>query len=235
MVIPSAGSGSRIGVGSPKQYLPLIGVPMVVHTLRAFSQLPQLGMGVVVVAPNDVEMAGILQEHPSSRFVVSNQGGSTRAQSVLAGLQALLNTGVGGDEWVMVHDAARCLITPELVEKLWESCQADDVGGLLALPLADTLKSARDSRVACTLPRSDKWLAQTPQMFRLGSLANALAHANDLVTDEASAMEAMGHFPKLVTGAAFNFKVTYALDIQLAQAVLSSRIKDSQLHGGGCQ
>jgi len=223
VVIPCAGSGSRAGAASPKQYLPLAGVPMVLHTLRAFAALPGLGQGVIVVAPNDSHMAEVMKQYPQDRFVISATGGATRAQSVLAGLRALQQHGVKDDEWVMVHDAARCLLTPALIEKLWLACQNDEVGGLLALPVPDTLKIADKDRVASTLSRSDKWLAQTPQMFRHAALTQALLHAGDQVTDEASAIEAMGLQPKLVNAAAFNFKVTYPQDMPLAEAVLASR------------
>ena len=223
MVIPCAGTGSRTGADTPKQYIPLSGMPLVVHTLRAFTALPQMGKGVLVVAPEDSLMAQVFNEYPQSHFEISRTGGTTRAQSVLAGLRALQQSGVSDNEWVMVHDAARCLITPELIEKLWTSCRDDAVGGLLALPLPDTLKSGQDHRVLATLPRNDKWLAQTPQMFRLAELMHALQTAGDQVTDEASAFEVTGRYPKLVVAASFNFKVTYAHDIQLAQAVLSSR------------
>ncbi len=223
VVIPCAGSGSRAGAASPKQYLPLAGVPMVVHTLRAFAALPGLGQGLIVVAPQDREMAEVIQQYPQERFVISPTGGATRAQSVLAGLRALQQHGVKDDEWVMVHDAARCLLTPALIEKLWLACQNDEVGGLLALPVPDTLKIADKDRVASTLSRSGKWLAQTPQMFRHAALTQALLQAGDQVTDEASAIEAMGRQPRLVPAAAFNFKVTYPEDMQLAEAVLASR------------
>ena len=196
---------------------------MVVHTLRAFAALSGLGQGVIVVAPNDSDMAEVIKQYPQERFVISPTGGATRAQSVLAGLRALQQLGVKEDEWVMVHDAARCLLTPALIEKLWLACQNDEVGGLLALPVPDTLKIADKDRVASTLSRSGKWLAQTPQMFRHAALTQALLHAGDQVTDEASAIEAMGRQPKLVTAAAFNFKVTYPEDMQLAEAVLASR------------
>ena len=196
---------------------------MVVHTLRAFAALSGLGQGVIVVAPNDSDMAEVIKQYPQERFVISPTGGATRAQSVLAGLRVLQQLGVKEDEWVMVHDAARCLLTPALIEKLWLACQNDEVGGLLALPVPDTLKIADKDRVASTLSRSDKWLAQTPQMFRHAALTQALLQAGDQVTDEASAIEAMGRQPKLVPAAAFNFKVTYPDDMQLAEAVLASR------------
>lgn len=223
VVIPCAGSGSRSGLGGPKQYALLAGEPMVVHTLRAFAEVPGLGQGVVVVAPDDQSMAEVFALYPQTQFAISNTGGATRAQSVLAGLLALQNLGVDGHDWVLVHDAARCLVTPALIEKLFLACQSDAVGGLLALPLPDTLKAETQGRVSSTLPRSGKWLAQTPQMFRWDSLFGALAQAGDQVTDEASALEALGEAPLLVPSASFNFKVTYQEDMTMAEAVLQHR------------
>jgi 2-C-methyl-D-erythritol 4-phosphate cytidylyltransferase len=139
----------------------------------------------------------------------------------------LYESGARDSDWVLVHDAARCLITPALVDTLIDACMNDPVGGLLALPMPDTLKRAVGGRVASTVPREDKWLAQTPQMFRLGALHNALfaqaATAFAGVTDEASAVEMAGLQPLLVAGSAHNFKVTYPADFVLAQAVLVSR------------
>jgi 2-C-methyl-D-erythritol 4-phosphate cytidylyltransferase/2-C-methyl-D-erythritol 4-phosphate cytidylyltransferase/2-C-methyl-D-erythritol 2,4-cyclodiphosphate synthase len=123
----------------------------------------------------------------------------------------------------LVHDAARCLITPEQINALITACEGDAVGGLLAHKLPDTLKSEAGGRVAATLDRHDKWLAQTPQMFRIGPLIEALQQAGDGVTDESSAMEAMGLRPLLVPGSAQNFKVTYPEDFALAEAVLLAR------------
>jgi len=223
VVIPCAGSGSRSGLGGPKQYALLAGEPMVVHTLRAFAEVPGLGQGVVVVAPNDQQMAEVFALYPQTQFAISNSGGATRAQSVLAGLLALQNLGVDGHDWVLVHDAARCLVTPSLIQKLLLACQSDAVGGLLALPLPDTLKAETQGRVSSTLPRSGNWLAQTPQMFRWDSLFGALAQAGDQVTDEASALEALGEAPLLVPSASFNFKVTYQEDMTMAEAVLQQR------------
>jgi 2-C-methyl-D-erythritol 4-phosphate cytidylyltransferase len=129
---------------------------------------------------------------------------------------------------VLVHDAARCLIKPEQIRALMEACQNDAVGGLLGLPLPDTLKSSFEDRVAATISRSDKWLAQTPQMFRVGTLLAALDAAGDAVTDESSAMEAQGLKPLLVRGSAQNFKVTYPEDFALAEAILKNRLKADQ-------
>ena len=154
---------------------------------------------------------------------VMDRGGATRAQSVFNGLQALLDQGVNPSDWVLVHDAARCLVTADMINQLIDCCLDDEVGGLLALRLPDTLKASREGRVTATVDRSDKWLAQTPQMFRLGMLVRALERAGDAVTDESSAMEAMGLAPQLVEGSAQNFKVTYPQDFALAEAVLQTR------------
>ena len=126
-------------------------------------------------------------------------------------------------DWVLVHDAARCLVTPTQINLLIDACQADAVGGILALPLADTLKQEAAGRVSATISRDSKWLAQTPQMFRLEALTEALSNGNEAVTDEASAMEAMGFAPLLIAGSSHNFKVTYPEDFVLAQAVLKLR------------
>ena len=223
VVIPCAGTGSRAGVDIPKQYAPLAGVPMVMHTLKAFAAVPGLGHAMLVVSPQDSLMAQLLTDHPQPAFTLTPRGGATRAQSVLGGLRSLQEQGVDPSDWVLVHDAARCLITPRLIQALLAACANDSVGGLLALPLPDTLKASVDGRVSATLNRSDKWLAQTPQMFRLGSLAQALEQPSEDITDEASAMEAKGFAPLLIEGASFNFKVTYPQDWALAEAVLNDR------------
>lgn len=223
VVIPCAGTGSRSGAELPKQYALLAGLPMVMHTLKAFEGIPGLGHAMLVVSPQDQMMADLLAKHPQPAFSLVMRGGATRAQSVLGGLRQLEALGVDPNDWVLVHDAARCLITPRLIQALLDACVADEVGGLLALPLPDTLKSSAEGRVGNTLSRVDKWLAQTPQMFRLGALAQALSAGHTHLTDEASAMEAQGMSPLLVEGASFNFKVTYPQDWALAEAVLNDR------------
>lgn len=214
-LIPCAGTGSRAGTAVPKQYQVVAGQPMVRHTLAAFAQVPRLATVLVAVSPGDRTLAG------TPGIVLAECGGPTRAATVLGGLQALRAEGASDADWVLVHDAARCLITPALIERLIDACRDDPVGGLLAQPLADTLKHGPDGRVAATVPRDGHWLAQTPQMFRLGALATALAAAGDTVTDEASAIEAAGQRPKLVPGSARNFKVTWPDDFAVADAILS--------------
>ena len=217
-LIPCAGTGSRSGAQGPKQYQSLAGKPMVLHTLDAFTAVSRLHGVLVVVSEGDTFF-----ESANVSVHVAHCGGATRAQTVGNGLQALRQAGADINDWVLVHDAARCLIRPAQIDALIDACLPDAVGGLLALPLPDTLKQADGSRVTKTLPRADKWLAQTPQMFRLAALSAALQAAGDAVTDEASAMEFVGLSPLLVPASAQNFKVTYPDDFALAEAVLLSR------------
>jgi 2-C-methyl-D-erythritol 4-phosphate cytidylyltransferase len=223
VVIPCAGTGSRAGVDIPKQYALLAGIPMVMHTLKAFSGVAGLGHALLVVSPQDTYMSELLIQYPQPAFQCVPRGGTTRAQSVLGGLRSLQERGSDPMDWVLVHDSARCLITSRLIQALLQACAQDPTGGLLALPLPDTLKASVGDRVSATLSRSDKWLAQTPQMFRLGALTQALEQPTENITDEASAMEAKGHTPLLVEGASFNFKVTYPQDWALAESVLNDR------------
>ncbi len=226
VLIPCAGSGSRAGTDSPKQYQLLAGKAMVWHTLQAFKALGATLSGIwVVVSPDDDGFAGACPDFNLPHEKLFAEGGSTRALSVLNGLNAMLTRVATPSDWVLVHDAARCLITPAQITALMDACQGDSVGGLLAQPLPDTLKSGISGRVAATIDRSDKYLAQTPQMFRIGALITALVAAGSAVTDESSAMEAQGLKPLLVPGSAQNFKVTYPEDFALASAILQSRVK----------
>lgn len=220
-VIPCAGTGSRAGAGKPKQYQDVAGKPMVLHTLAAFAAVSRLSGTLLVLSPDD----HFFENTEIASISIAHCGGSTRAASVFNGISTWLQRGAAATDWVLVHDAARCLITPAQIEKLMLACENDaaGIGGLLALPLPDTLKREENGRVAQTIHRSDKWLAQTPQMFRLGALRDALTLAGDQVTDESSAMEIAGFSPLLVEGSAQNFKVTYPQDFALAQAVLHSR------------
>jgi len=214
-LIPCAGTGSRAGTALPKQYQAVAGRPLVQHTLAAFAAVARIDSVLVAVAPGDTTLA----QEPGVEVVPC--GAATRAATVAGGLQALRDRGAGEQDWVLVHDAARCLVTPALIDSLIDACQDDEVGGLLALPLADTLKHGSDGRVLSTVPREGHWLAQTPQMFRLGLLERALRAAGPAATDEASAVETLGLSPRLVTGAARNFKVTWPDDFLLAEAILS--------------
>jgi 2-C-methyl-D-erythritol 4-phosphate cytidylyltransferase len=216
-LIPCAGSGSRAGSVGPKQYQMLAGQPLVMHTLAAFDGVTRLYRVALILAVGDTAL-----DHLNAHYLIANNGGATRAETVFNGLNFLLEQGAEPGDWVLVHDAARCLVTPAQIDALIDACQADTVGGLLAHRLADTLKAEQDGRVAATVARGDKWLAQTPQMFRIGMLRQALQAAGPQVTDESSAMEAMGWQPLLVPGSARNFKVTYPEDFALADALLLS-------------
>lgn len=226
-LIPCGGTGSRAGAGMPKQYRLIAGEPMVAWTLHALGQISPVHQVLTVIAADDQHFETL----PVATHLTARCAGPTRAETVLNGLKHLLAQGADTQDWVLVHDAARCLVTPEQINVLIDECIDDPVGGLLALPLPDTLKSEREGRVHETVSRADKWLAQTPQMFRMGALRDALIDGLDRdaasVTDEASAMEMRGLRPKLVRGSAQNFKVTYPEDFALAEAILLSRKKNT--------
>jgi 2-C-methyl-D-erythritol 4-phosphate cytidylyltransferase len=223
-LVPCAGVGLRAGVGGPKQYARLRGRTVVEHTLNALAAVSRLHATLVVLAPDDDQFAALHPHFEGERGWVARRGGATRADTVAGGLQALRDQGAVDTDWVLVHDAARCLLQPAWVDRLIDACQLDAVGGLLALPMADTLKHADASgRVAATLDRTGKWLAQTPQMFPLGLLQRALAKAGAGVTDEASAIEALGLAPRLVAGEFENFKLTWPADFALAERLLETR------------
>jgi 2-C-methyl-D-erythritol 4-phosphate cytidylyltransferase len=202
---------------------------MVRHTVEAFRALADTFAAVwVVISPSDDDFLDVFPDFNRGNEVLLVGGGATRAATVLNGLKAMLEQQPGGadlNDWVLVHDAARCLVTPEQIKALINECRNDAVGGLLAQKLPDTLKTEKDGRVASTVDRSDKWLAQTPQMFRIGALIDALQQAGNAVTDESSAMEAAGLSPRLVNGSAQNFKVTYPEDFALAEAIFERRRK----------
>lgn len=217
-LVPCAGIGERAGVGGPKQYADVAGQSMVAHTLRALAGVGRLDATLVVLSPRDDQFE---RHAPGFTGLVARCGGETRAQTVAQGLGELLAHGARAHDWVLVHDAARCMLRPEWVDALIDACMGDEVGGLLALPVADTLKQEVSGRVAHTVDRSGKWAAQTPQMFRLQVLRDALARSGPQVTDESSAIEAMGLSPRLVRGDARNFKVTWPQDFELAEAQLA--------------
>lgn len=224
-LIPCAGVGQRAGAAGPKQYAPVAGQPLVAHTLQALAGVPRIAATLVVLAPEDTTFETLIAPRPG--LWTARCGGATRAATVRAGLEALRAHGASDDDWVLVHDAARCLLQPAAVDRLIDACIDDAVGGLLALPLTDTLKQAGSpdgERVAATVDRAGKWAAQTPQMFRLGLLARALDAAGGAVTDEASAVEALGLQPRLVPGDADNLKVTWPADFARAEQLLEMRM-----------
>ena len=223
-LVPCAGVGERAGQSAPKQYARLAGCSAVGHTLRALAQVRRLTATLVVLSAGDAMFA---THCPEFKGWVARCGGATRASSVGNGLQELMARGARDLDWVLVHDAARCLLRPEWVDRLIDACLDDAVGGLLAMPVADTLKQESAGRVAVTLSRSDKWAAQTPQMFRLGMLRDALAACPAAVTDEASAVEAAGFAPRLVRGSVENIKLTWPEDLELAERLLSAAVSRS--------
>ena len=230
-LVPCAGSGSRSGAAGPKQYESLAGRALVLWTLEALSRVDELDGTLVVLSPGDTQFAALAAEgdaEASSACWRANVGGETRAESVHAGLHDLLARGALPSDWVLVHDAARCLVHPDAIRRLIEACRDDAVGGLLALPVADTLKRAdAQARVGETVSRERIWAAQTPQMFRIGVLRDALRAGfgrSDLqITDEASAIEAAGFSPRLVRGDFDNLKVTWPEDFALAERLLLGR------------
>jgi 2-C-methyl-D-erythritol 4-phosphate cytidylyltransferase len=220
-LIPAAGVGARIGGEQPKQYLQLAGKPMLQHVLDTFAVSTPIAHTFVVVSAADGYIEAMIAgaPHLAERVTVLYNGGATRRESVLNGLHAMREH-VGDEDWVLVHDAARPGLTTALIDTLIDSLREDVTGGLLAMPLVDTLKrSGTDVRVDTTVPRDGLWTAQTPQMFRYALLRQALEKTGD-VTDEASAVEAMGLRPKLVEGSLRNFKVTLPQDLVLAELFL---------------
>jgi 2-C-methyl-D-erythritol 4-phosphate cytidylyltransferase len=222
-LIPAAGVGARVGADCPKQYLPLGGKPMLLHALDTFAASALIAHVFVVVSRGDGYIGDALchAPHLAARVTVLHEGGATRHASVLNGLLAMRGH-VGDDDWVLVHDAARPGLTGTLIERLVHAVRDDEVGGLLAMPVVDTLKRAgAGQRAVETVPREGLWAAQTPQMFRHALLCRALQAAAS-VTDEASAVEALGLAPKLVEGSPRNFKVTLPHDVALAELYLKA-------------
>ena len=222
VIIPAAGSGSRMGAEAPKQYLRLNGKSLIQHVIKVFDQATKINSIHIVLSEGDTHWRGTYL-NLSSKAQVHHCGGETRAMSVLNGLHAIASQ-VDEDDWILVHDAARPGLSNVLLSQLINSLENDAVGGLLALPLADTLKRADSEKcVVATLPRTDLWQAQTPQMFRYGTLKTALTDFKGAATDEAEAIEAMGLKPKLVNGELRNLKVTYPQDLAVLSALLNSK------------
>lgn len=225
-LVAAAGIGSRLAHGTPKQYLPLLGKPMLWHSVRALCAARPENV-FIVLAPGDEEFA----RHDWSAFEGRVEplycGGETRRESVYGGLVAA-SAAVDPDDFILVHDAARPCVPAADLERLIAECSPDRIGGILALPVAETVKrvakdEAGTQRIAGTEDRSQLWLAQTPQMFRLGLLMQALRDARRNVTDEAAAIEQLGLRPRMVLGSRENLKVTYPEDLAIAEAILRTR------------
>ncbi len=221
-VVPAAGSGRRFGGETPKQYFKLLNRPIMLHSIDRLFVLPLAGC-VVAISSDDRVAPTLNYAHPESLdFVV---GGSERLDSVLAGLHFLQDK-AGLDDWILVHDVARPCIAADSLKKLYDHVASDAVGGILAVPVRDTLKKLSEDQVVTTVSRDHLWQAQTPQMFRFGLLRDALIAAKNRnlhVTDEAGAMELAGFTVRLVEGRMDNIKVTYRDDLALAEAILRSQ------------
>ena len=221
-IVPAAGSGSRMASERPKQYHELLGRPLIWHALQTFCDSPQIEKVFVVLSVGDVEWNRYEWQALGPKLVPLFCGGPSRADSVLNGLRTISDQ-VSQSDWLLVHDAARPCLASWQLQKLIHELQHHEVGGLLAVPVADTLK--RDNghgHVEATVSRDRLWQAQTPQMFRYIMLRRALERARS-VTDEASAIEAAGLHPRLVQGDTTNLKVTYPLDLHLAEWILRNR------------
>jgi len=222
-LIPAAGSGSRMGSELPKQYLELAGTPMLLHAVRALYAHPKIEQVFVVLAADDAYFARYDWTPFDAKLRRLYCGGVTRAASVLNGLRAMAPV-LQPEDWVLVHDAARPCLAQAHLDALMTALVEDEVGGLLAVPVADTLKRAdQASRVIATEPRENLWQAQTPQMFRHGLLLRALETlGTDTPTDEARAIEHLGLKPKLVACDVTNLKVTFPGDLKLAEVILKN-------------
>ncbi len=220
-VIPAAGNGSRFGGDAPKQYWPLDGKPLLLHSIERLATALPLAQTYVAVAPGDRWFEHAIGAHP--HVTLLRCGGATRAETVRNALAML--DGVADDDWVLVHDAVRPCIEAAALRRLHATVIDDAVGGLLALPVTGTLKRAGDdTRSAGTASRAGLWQAQTPQMFRFGVLRAALADADAAqFTDEAQAVEKLGLAPLLVAGDTTNIKITYADDLRLAAAIFAAQ------------
>jgi 2-C-methyl-D-erythritol 4-phosphate cytidylyltransferase len=225
-LVAAAGTGTRLARETPKQYLRLLEKPMLWHSVRALCAARPENV-FIVLAPDDEEFARHDWSALEGRVEALYCGGETRRDSVYNGLIAA-SAAIDADDFILVHDAARPCVPRADIERLVEECSADRIGGILALPVAETVKrAAKDEagtqRIAATEDRSQLWLAQTPQMFRVGLLMQALRQARRNVTDEASAIEQLGLRPRIVAGSRENLKVTYPEDLAIAEAILRAR------------
>lgn len=214
-----------MSTGMPKQYLMLAGKPTIEHCLQTFISCPRIACVHLALSPEDGFWTGLAlaDEVDHERLVLHRTGGDSRADTVLNTLAAM-RPQVEDTDWVLVHDAARPGLSLALLDQLLDLLVHDDVGGLLALPLADTLKQSNlEQRVQKTIPREALWQAQTPQMFRYALLKNALERFSGTPTDEAQAVEALGLQPKLVVGSLINMKITFPQDIVLMEALMRKK------------
>ena len=225
VIIPAAGTGNRMQNALPKQYLPLAGKPVISHVVQVFFNHPRIASIHLALSPED-EFWRSLSVNPESKLQLHYTGGASRSETVLNTLKAI---DADDEDWILVHDAARPGLSAALLESLLNALQDDAVGGLLAMPVADTLKQSQlENRVEKTVSRQNLWQAQTPQMFRYATLKNALIAFDGVPTDEAEAIEALGLQPKLVQGELANLKVTYPQDLQLLEALFAHTHKQAK-------
>jgi 2-C-methyl-D-erythritol 4-phosphate cytidylyltransferase len=223
-LVPAAGVGSRMGADVPKQYLRLADKTILEHTLVRLLKIPQLVGVVVAVSKDDVYWPDLaIRQHPLIHTV---EGGAERADSVLNGLNYLQDK-LNPQDWVFVHDAARPCVTLESIFCLSESLKSDAVGGILAIPVSDTIKNiGAANSILNTVDRRPLWQAQTPQLFRYQVLRDCLAQTlarRENITDEASAVELCGFSAKVVEGRSDNIKITRPDDLLLAEFILCNQ------------
>lgn len=224
VIIPAAGKGRRFNSEKAKQYLEIAGRPVLNHTLTCFSGLDAVRQIVLVTARDDQDWQALVTN--SDHHLVQVEGGKERRDSVLNGLEYLHQSGMNEQGWVMVHDAARPCVTTEEITRLIDAVKHHDIGGILGLPVVDTLKEVEDGCITGTANRERFWRALTPQMFRFGILYKAMKHALDegiAITDEAMAVEALGCSPLIVRGSEHNLKITYPDDCLIAEHYLHER------------
>jgi len=216
-VVVAAGESRRMG-GVDKIFAPLLGVPLIVHPLRVFNDSPRVDDIVLVVSPARVEEARlVVNEHGLSKVRAVRTGGVRRQDSVLAGLEALPPC-----EWALVHDGARCCVSPSLIEAGLEAVR-ESGAAIAAVPVKDTVKAVAEQRVQSTLDRSALWAVQTPQVFRTELILEAHRRCQELVTDDAAMVERLGVPVRVFMGAYDNLKVTTPEDLLLAEAILCAR------------
>ncbi|MGQ0442467.1 MAG: 2-C-methyl-D-erythritol 4-phosphate cytidylyltransferase [Methylophilaceae bacterium] len=227
VIIPAAGVGNRMANVLPKQYLQLAGKPVISYVIQVFFNNPRITSIHLALSPED-EFWRSLTLNPDSKLHLHYTGGANRSETVLNTLLTIeQNIQPESEDWILVHDAARPGLSAELLDHLLDTLETDKVGGLLAMPVADTVKKSDEiNRVEKTISRQNLWQAQTPQMFRFETLKKALMNFDGIPTDEAEAIEALGLQPKLVHGELKNLKITYPQDLALL-VMLLEKSKDS--------
>ncbi|MCP2041764.1 2-C-methyl-D-erythritol 4-phosphate cytidylyltransferase [Neisseria sp. HSC-16F19] len=225
-LVPAAGVGSRFGSSSPKQYTNIAGCTVLEHSVTRLAAHAHIAAVAVVVSPQDAYIDEIYPpERLPEKLHILRCGGDSRADSVANGLDALLNTGlVQAEDRILVHDAARCCLPADALQRLIDEAAAHPVGGILALPVADTLKRSNGTQhIDATVARAGLWQAQTPQLFPAALLQRALhSGGRDHITDEASAIEQLGLQPLLVLGDSRNLKMTLPQDAYIVRLLLQA-------------